>query len=143
MTRDEFKAFVDKTLDELILYAEIHADKSFLGFKLKLCWGFYSKELVEGREQIIEEITQKVFIDPDNIYPCVDLWIEVKLKAKELKIMGGIAGHKPRPFGRGWSNRPGPFIYAMSKGINSSVDTSSPEFFKKLKDLGLIHYDRE
>ncbi|WP_428657770.1 hypothetical protein [Runella sp.] len=141
MTLEEFLQFVDKTISELILYAELYADKSFANYKLTFEWIAYHKEEITGRENIIYEITDKVYKTPDKIFPCVDLIINRPTKEEKLLIIGMIAGYQPREFGRGWSNRPGPFIYGLGQGIkNRKVNADSPEFKKKLVELGLIHY---
>jgi len=88
-------------------------------------------------------MTDKGYLLEDKIYPCVDLIIE-KPNSKEaiLKIEGRRAGYEPRPFQRGWSNRSGPFIYGVRRGIKSkAVDTTAIEFQSKLRQLGLIHYE--
>jgi hypothetical protein len=75
------------------------------------------------------EIADKVYVSEDKIYPCVDLIIEKSDYEQILRIQGGRAGYKPQPFRRGWSNRPGPFIYGIGKGVKSkTVDTDSLEF---------------
>lgn len=134
---------MDKTVGELILYAELHAGQDFSDHELEFEWQSYNRTVTKGRESIVYEITDKVFVAEDKIYPCVDLIIE-KPNSREpiLKITGGRAGYEPRPFGRGWSNRPGPFIYGIGRGIKSKkVKTDEPEFQQKLRDLGLIHYE--
>jgi hypothetical protein len=143
MSLEEFLNFVDKTIGELILYAELHAGQEFNNYDLEFQWLSYDKTVTRGRENIVYEITDKVYIDADKIYPCVDLIIEKPHSTEPiLKILGGRAGYEPRPFGRGWSNRPGPFIYGIGKGIMSkAVNTDSVEFQRKLRELGLIHYE--
>ena len=143
MSLDDFIQFVDTTLGELILYAELHAGQSLRDCDLEYAWLGYDKTVTQGREPIVYEITDKVYLSEDKIYPCVDLIIE-KPNSKEaiLKITGGRAGYEPRPFQRGWSNRPGPFIYGIGRGIKSkAVDTASVAFQRKLREWGLIHYE--
>ncbi|WP_207435755.1 hypothetical protein [Sabulibacter ruber] len=143
MSFEEFIKFVDKTLGELILYAELHAGRSFSDHELIFEWMSYDRGSTNGREYIVYEITDKVFVSEEEIYPCVDLIIEKPdSRANILKILGRRAGYEPRPFGTGWSNRPGPFIYGIGKGIKTKlVNTQDPEFKKKLRELGLIHYE--
>jgi len=141
MTRDEFIDFVGKTLDEVKLLTEIHADRP-LSNELKFSWLRKDSETFVEREPIIQEIVRAVFVDEDKIYPCVDLL--VFLEDNVLSIKAGIANYDPRPFGRGWSNRPGPFIYAITEEVTSpKVDTQSKEFRNKMIDLGLWHCERE
>jgi hypothetical protein len=144
MNLEEFLIFVDKTIGELILYAQMHSGKDYSDYELEFKWEMYDAKPVQGRENIVYEISDRTFVSPDKIYPCVDLVIEQPTQEKKLIIRGLRAGYQPREFGRGWSNRPGPFIYALGKGImTGQIKTDTPEFKKKLIDLGLIHYKAE
>jgi hypothetical protein len=142
MSLEDFLKFVDKTIGELILYAELHAGQDFSDYSLEFQWISYEKTLTRGWENIVYEVADKVYVSEDKIYPCVDLIVErPEGIASTLRITGRRAGYEPRPFGRGWSNRPGPFIYGIGSGIKSTaVNTDSLEFQRKLKELGLIHY---
>ncbi|CAL2104047.1 conserved protein of unknown function [Tenacibaculum sp. 190130A14a] len=55
MTKKEFTVFVDKTLDEVKKYAEIHADMT-LPDKFKFKWLRDDCKMVVGRENVIHEI---------------------------------------------------------------------------------------
>lgn len=141
MTKKEFTDFVDKTLDEVKKYAEIHADKSLpLEFKFK--WLRDDCETVMGRQNVIDEIIRLVYIQEDKIYPCVDL--NIGLEEGYISLTSWIANYEPRPFQRGWSNRPGPFIYCIDQSLISyKIDTKSKDFKNRLIDLGLLHYEKE
>jgi hypothetical protein len=76
MSLKDFIQFVDKTLGELILYAELHAGQRFRDCDLEFVWLGYEKTVTQGRELIVYEITDKVYLSEDKIYPCVDLIIE-------------------------------------------------------------------
>jgi hypothetical protein len=144
MSLEDFLKFVDKTIGELILYGQLHSGKDYSDYELEFKWETYDSKTVNGRESVILEIADRVFVSPDKIYPCVDLIIEQPTHEKKLNIRGLRAGYEPREFRRGWSNRPGPFIYAIGKGIiTGNVKTDTPEFKKKLVDLGLLHYKVE
>lgn len=140
MSIEDFLKFVDKTIGELILYGQLHSGKDYSDYELEFKWDTYDGKTVNGRKNIIYEISDRVFVDPDKIYPCVDLIIEQPTQEKKLRILGRRAGYEPREFGTGWSNRPGPFIYGIGKGIiTGQVKTDTLEFKKKLVDLGLLH----
>lgn len=141
MKREEFREFVDKTLDEVKLYAELHANKS-LPTEFKFKWLRDDCEPVYGRENVVNEIVRLVFVDEDKIYPCVDL--NIGLEDDLISITSWIANYDPRPFQSGWSKRPGPFIYCVGQGvISKKVDTNSKEFKNMLIDKGLLHYEKE
>jgi hypothetical protein len=140
MDIEDFLKFVDKTIGELVLYGQLHSGKDYSDYELEFKWEMYDAKTVSGRESIVYEISNRVFVSSDKIYPCVDLIIEQTTSEKILRIFGRRAGFEPREFGAGWSNRPGPFIYAIGKGIlNGQVNTNTPEFNKQLVDLGLLH----
>ena len=141
MTREEFKVFVDKTLDDVKTYAEIHAEKT-LPDKFKFKWLRDDCLTVIGRQAVIEEIIRLVYIDQDKIYHCVDL--NIGLDEDYISITSWIANYEPKPFQKGWSNRPGPFIYCVDQDIISNkVDTQSKDFKNKLINLGLLPYEKE
>jgi len=141
MSFEDFLKFVEKTIEELILYGQLHSGKDYLDYALEFKWDVQGANTVSDRENMIFEISDKVFVSPNKIYPCVDLTIEQPTQEKKLRILGRRAGYEPKEFGTGWSNRPGPFIYGIGKGIiTGQVKTDSQEFTKKLIDLGLLHY---
>jgi hypothetical protein len=119
MTRDEFKCFVEKTLKDLIDYGEAHALKMFPK-DLVFEWAVTNPERIEGTEAIIQEIVQKVYLEPDRIFPCVDLVIREVTQDNKLRIIGRISGFEPRPLQKGWSGRLGPFIYGIDQRLTSS-----------------------
>lgn len=137
MTREEFKKFVDRTLDEVKQYAEVHSATS-LSAQFKFKWLKDDCPTVYGRQQVIEEIVRLVFVSPDQIYPCVDLNID--LDEEYISLTAWIANYDPRPFQKGWTNRPGPFIYCINhRLISDQIDPQSAAFKRRLVDLGLIH----
>jgi hypothetical protein len=138
MDRLEFKDFVKDTLEKLVLYAELHYGKK-LPEELWFRWMINKKDVKIGKDDIIEEITNNVFLSEDMIYPCVDLVVE-DIFDDRLLVLGSIAGYPPAPFKTGWSNRPGPFIYGLNpKFISPYVDSSSEAFKNKLKEFKLIY----
>jgi hypothetical protein len=144
MTRIEFKSFVEKSLAELKLMAEQYADHD-LPEILKFQWLGESQPVHEGLENILEAITEVVYVDENNIYPIVDLHISYDgNNHSALLVKGSRANYSPRPFQKGWSGRPGPFIYAIGQPfLLSGIDHSSKEFKNRLIDMGLLHYPKE
>jgi hypothetical protein len=144
MNLEDFLKFVDKTIGELIFYGQLHSGNDYSDYEIEFKWEIDNAKIVKGRVNIIYEITDKVFISPEKIYPCVDLIIEQPTQEKKLRILGRRAGYEPREFGTGWSNRPGPFIYGIGKGIiTGQVKTDTLEFKKKLVEFRLLHYKLE
>jgi hypothetical protein len=143
MTREEFKKHIEKTLCELKLYAELHSGNK-LPNDFEFEWCFKEKIKAVGKENVIELIAEKVYLTETEIYPCVDLTVKKITLENRILIDGNIAGFKPRKFGKGWSNRPGPFIYGIgSEILTGTVNCDSKDFKDMLYEKGLLHYKTE
>jgi hypothetical protein len=143
MTRPEFKFFVEKTLAELKLTAETYAGEKLPDF-CSFQWLRENDPIHVGFINIVEAIINETYVDTDKIYPCVDLRVHFDIKKHELSIKGFRANYEPRPFQRGWSNRPGPFIYAISQELyGKNVDYDSEEFRERMYAMGLWHKSPE
>jgi hypothetical protein len=139
MTRPEFEEFIDKTLREVILNTELHTKKSDLN-DFEFQWYMKDSPVITDRDEIIKSISSNVYVDTDKIYPCIDLDV-LQIKGNTIVVKAGRANYEPRPFGKCWSNRPGPFIYKINVDlIHPSINTSSKEFQDTLRKNGLIHY---
>lgn len=110
MTRESFQIFVEKTIEEVIKLAEKETGKS-LSRKIAFRW-FNQKER-PITDNIPLKITEKVFIDENNIFPCVDIGVGDILEDETLVIFANIAGYSPRPWGLNWKGIEGPFIYII------------------------------
>ncbi|SFF31669.1 hypothetical protein [Spirosoma endophyticum] len=134
MTKIEFISFVRKTLEELIQYAEIYAEKEFpraLAFKWmgETNWEYDQKE-------ILNKLVDRVYQGEEQIYPCVDLIVK-GIKAGKVEVEGRVAGYEPRAFQKGWSGRMGPFIYGF--GFATPTDKAKLESIRsKLIQKGLL-----
>jgi hypothetical protein len=107
MNREEFSIFVSTTLEDVVQFAEEKA-----GQKLPRTFAFQWLGRSNPRitENIVEQIVKRVFIDEEHIYPSVDLGVGDLLEDGSLLIVGNVSGHAPRPFGRNWKGREGPFV---------------------------------
>lgn len=88
MTLENFLIFVDKTIGELILYGQMHSGKDYTDYELEFSWSLYGQSIASGRQNIISEIVDKVFVSPEQIYPCVDLVLEQPTPEKKIKNRG-------------------------------------------------------
>lgn len=139
MTRPEFKIFVEKSLSELKLMAETYAGRKLPEFT-SFQWLRENDPVHIGLTNIIDAIVNETYIETDKIYPCVDLRVHFDKRKNELSIKGFRANYEPRPFQRGWSNRPGPFIYAITQELyGENVGYNSEEFRNKMYEMGLWH----
>lgn len=110
MNREEFTAFVGRTLDDVIQLAEEKCRRK-LSHKTAFRWLGRSQPVVS--EKIAKHIVDRVFVDDEHIYPCVDIGVGDVFEDGTLLIVGSIAGYAPRPFGRNWTGRDGPFVHIV------------------------------
>ncbi|MGO9338482.1 MAG: hypothetical protein ACLPY1_13355 [Terracidiphilus sp.] len=110
MDRVKFTAFVNRTLEEVIELAEEKAGRK-LSRRMAFQWLAKNKpRLTDG---IAEHIVERVFIDEEHIYPCVDIGVGDLLEDGTILIVGSVAGYAPRPFGKNWTEREGPFVHIL------------------------------
>jgi hypothetical protein len=63
----------------------------------------------------VGHIIERVFIDEEHIYPCVDIGVGDILEDGSLLIVGNVAGYAPRSFGKNWTGREGPFVHIVGQ----------------------------
>jgi len=107
MNREDFATFVARELEEVIRLAEEKCGKE-LPRKIAFVWLGLSHPIVS--ENIVEHIVERVFVDEEHIFPCVDMGVGDVLEDGTLLIVGSVAGYAPRPFGKNWTGRDGPFV---------------------------------
>jgi len=122
MTREEFTNFVEKTIEEVICLAEQKCGKA-LPRSYAFKWLGRSQQLIT--ENAIEHIVQRVFIDEDHIYPCVDIGVGDLLEDGSLLIVGNLAGYAPCPFCDNWTGRKGPFIHIIGAPLLNRISGKS------------------
>jgi hypothetical protein len=108
MTRDQFKVHVAQSIEDSIINLEGKIGVQ-LPRRLAFCW-MHDKLQVYRDKEIVEAITARVFVDAENIYPCVDLGPTKVLEDGSLLLTANRAGYAPRPFQMNWSGREGPFV---------------------------------
>jgi len=118
MTKEKFLKFVEETLEEVINLAEKESGKS-LSRKIAFRWLFQKDEPI--KENIARHITEKVYVDENNIYPCVDIGVSDILDDGTLIIFANIAGYSPEPFGKNWRGKESPFIYIIGHQFLNKV----------------------
>lgn len=110
MKREEFAAFGESTIEEVIRLAEEKTGKT-LRRRYSFRWLGRSHPIVS--DNVIEHIVQRVYVDEEHIYPCVDIGVGDILEDGSLLIVGSVAGYPPRSFGPNWTGRVGPFIHVV------------------------------
>lgn len=122
MKREAFKQFVEQTLENVIQYAEEKTGR-LLSRKFAFGW-FFAKESELVRQDIAEYITKRVYIDENNIYPCVDIGVSDILDDGTTLIWASVSGHSPRPFEKNWTGRDGPFVYIIGQRAIDKLSVS-------------------
>ena len=117
MKREEFKTFVEETIENVIQFAEQHTG-SPLPRKYCFRWLFKSELLCEN---VSEVITNAVYEDEDHIRPCVDIGVGEQLADGTIIIEASIAGYAARPFGENWTGRLGPFVYVINQAFVDKI----------------------
>jgi|SRR5580765_3701044 len=112
MKREEFAAFVESTIEEVISLAEEKCGKT-LQRKYAFRWLGRSHPTVS--DNVVEHIVERVFVDEEHVYPCVDIGVGDILEDGSLLIIGSVAGYAPRPFGPNWTGRMGPFVHVVGQ----------------------------
>lgn len=107
MNREEFSTLVTTTLEEVVRFAE---EKAAQKLPRKFVFQWLGRANSRITDNIVERVVERVFIDEEHIYPCVDLGVADLLEDGSLLIVGSVSGHAPRPFGRNWTGREGPFV---------------------------------
>jgi len=118
MNRDDFAKFVARTIDEVIKLAEKQSVQK-LPRQCAFRWLGRSHPLL--RDGIVEHIVQRVWLDEDHIYPCVDIGVADLLDDGSLLIVGNIAGYAPKAFGMNWTGRDGPFIHIVGEPFMAKI----------------------
>ena len=116
MGRDDFKLFVEKTVEEVLQLAEEYSGKSL---SRQVAFQWLGQPLT--REEIVEEIVRRVFLDEDRIYPCVDIGVGDLLDDGTPVIVATVAGYAPRPWGQNWMAKEGPFIHVIGAPFLAKV----------------------
>src|SRR5579859_5057156 len=100
MNREDFTAFVARTLDDVIQLAEQKCGK---GLSRRIAFRWLGKSHPIVSENIVEHIVERVFVDEEHIFPCVDIGVGDVLADGTLLIVANVAGYAPRPFGQNWT----------------------------------------
>ena len=118
MTKEKFQNFVEKTLEEVVQLAEEKGENK-LSRKIAFQWFFQKTPPIT--ENISQHITNRVFIDENNIYPCIDIGVQDILEDGTVLIFANVAGYSPKPWGVNWQGKDGPFIHIIGHQFLSKV----------------------
>ena len=122
MTRDALKKHIDETIESIIQEAESRAGRPL---PRRYCFGCVKPSRVHTeQEQVSEFLAQEVFVDEEHIYPCFDLILGDILDDGRLLFVGYRAGFKPRPWGKNYTGRDGPFVRMFGQDFLDKIAVS-------------------
>jgi hypothetical protein len=128
MKREEIAAFVESTIEEILSLAE---EKCGTTLQRKYAFRWLGRSHATVFDNVIEHIVERVFVDEEHIYPCVDIGVGDILEDGSLLVVGNVAGYAPRPFGPNWTGRMAPFVHVVGQPFLNRIagkDTKwSPE----------------
>jgi hypothetical protein len=107
MTRNEFTQFTAEAVEDVIRLAEERCGKP-VSRSVAFQWLGSKDEPI--RENVVETIVDRVFVDEEHIYPCVDIGVMDVLEDGTPLLTAAVAGYAPKPFGKNWTDRDGPFV---------------------------------
>lgn len=118
MTREEFTVFTREAIDRAVRVAEEKSGRR-LPRELRFQW-LGKGEVVDSG--IAEAVVSRVFVEPDLIYPCVDIGVAGVDSKNRTLLVASIAGYAPRPFGKNWIGAEGPYIIIVgAQLLNGSI----------------------
>jgi hypothetical protein len=110
MKREDFVAFVEDTIEQVTRLAE---EKSGMRLERKYAFRWLGRSQPVVRDNIVEYIVSRVFVDEEHFYPCVDFGVGDILEDGFVLLIGSVAGYPPRAFGKNWTGREGPFVHII------------------------------
>lgn len=121
MNKSEFRAFVERTLEDVIRFAELRTGTT-LPRDIEFRW-FSQKDTIH--EGIVDAIVERVFVGEDQIYPCVDIGVGDLTDDGRPIITANIAGYSPRPFQKNWTGSDGPFVFIIGQRAAEKLEAGA------------------
>jgi hypothetical protein len=123
MTRDAFKDITRQAVEVVTVAAEQRLLRSL---PRRYVLGWLGGPVFMAGDDIVELLTEAVFVSEEEIYPCVDLFLEDLRPDGRLEVVCYRAGYKPCPYGEHWqykvgghdAGRVGPFRLGCGGLIN-------------------------
>jgi hypothetical protein len=135
MERESFAAIVSQALEDVILLAEESTGKRL---PRRFTFQWLGKNHPRITEDIAEYIVQRIYIDAEHIYPCVDLGVGDLLEDGSLLIVANVAGYAPCTFRHNWTGRAGPFVYIVGNPLIARMEGKTPEWTPEAGSFGYI-----
>jgi hypothetical protein len=118
MTRIEFTRFTAGAVEDVIRLAEERCGKP-VSRSVAFQWLGSKEQPI--RDAVVETIVDRVFVDEEHIYPCVDMGVMDMLEDGTPLVTAAIAGYAPKSFGKNWTDRDGPFVRVIGDAFLAKV----------------------
>lgn len=129
MERKEFQEHISKRIEDALKAAE-SASGTSLSRRIEFCWSFKTEDRISSG--IVEQIWKRVYLGPNEIYPCVDMGVIDRLQDGTPILSANVCGYSPRAFQKNWTGQDGPFVIIVgmpflekAKGLPPSVQNPS------------------
>lgn len=119
MEREPFVAFVSQVIQDVVLLAEQQSGKQL---PRRLAFQWLGNGHPRITKDIAEYIVQRIYVDSEHIYPCVDIGVGDLLDDGYLLIVANVAGYAPCTFRRNWTGRLGPFVYIVGAPLLARLE---------------------
>ncbi len=104
MTREAFKTVALQAVEAVTLAAERQLSRP-LPRRYILAW--IGGPVIQPGDDIAELLTEAAFVAEDEIFPCVDIFLDDLRSDGHLYVHCYRAGYRPCPFGEHWQYRVG------------------------------------
>ena len=102
MTRDEFKEIARQAIEQVTAVAERRSGRTL---PRSYAVGWLGGPVLEDGDDPAEILTAHTYIDPDQIFPCVDVFLEDLRSDGRLLLVCYRAGYQPCRFGEHFQYR--------------------------------------
>jgi hypothetical protein len=96
MNRDAFKEVARQAVETLTVAAE---QRLAIQLPRRYVLGWLGGPVIEPGDDVAESLTAKVFVSEEEIYPCVDLFLDDRLPDGRLLVLSYRANYKPCRYG--------------------------------------------
>jgi hypothetical protein len=135
MEREPFVVFVSQVIQDVILLAE---EQTGQRLPRRVAFQWLGKNHPRITQAIPEYIVQRVYIDSEHIYPCVDIGVGDLLEDGSLLIVANVAGYAPCTFRRNWTGRSGPFVYVVGTPLIARLQGKTFQWTPEAGSFGYI-----
>ncbi|HSB09275.1 MAG TPA: hypothetical protein VLM38_07160 [Blastocatellia bacterium] len=116
MTKEDFTQFTAATVEEVIQLAD---RETGVTLSREICLKWLGRDTEPICSDVVAKIVERVYVGPDEIYPCVDIGVGDILADGRTLIIASIAGYSPRSFVANWTGRQGPYVLTYPDALRA------------------------